>query len=173
MAESSTTSETRPPRLSIERIKRSCAALATHRALDAACRSSRAASAAAPPDLCQTSDKGRAGSGKRVPRRSPVREWRGRTGDVSGKGRRKYGYKDGGVQEAEVGRALGSTCPHPRAAAARSHRQVAKRIAAQLPATGRDGRGRWPPEVFRCKRSIFAADSSRARGPKRSVELPV
>ena len=152
MAESSTTSETPPPRPSIARMKRSCAALATHRALDAACRSSRAASAAAPPDLCQTSDKGRAGSGKHVLRRSPVREWRGRTGDVSGKSRRKSGCKDGGVQAAEVGRALGSTCPHPRAAAAPSSGQVEKKIAAQLPSTGRDRRGRCPPEVFRCER---------------------
>ena len=77
-----------------------------------------------------------------------MREWRGRTGDVSGKGRRKSGCKDGGVQAAEVGRALGSTCPQPRAAALARQRQVAKKIAAQLPTTGRDRRGRCPPEVI-------------------------
>ena len=121
MAESSPTSETRPPRPSIERIKRSCAALATRRALDAARRLNRAKSAAAPPDLCQTFDKGRAGSGERVPRRSPVRKWRGRTGEVSGKSGQEHVCKDAGVQAAEVGRALGSTCPHPRQ---RGRRQV-------------------------------------------------
>ena len=152
MAESSTTSETPPPRPSIARMKRSCAALATRRALDAARRLNRAESAAAPPDLCQTFDKGRAGSGERVPKGSPVRKWRGRTGDVSGKSRRKSGCKDGGVQAAEVGRAQGSTCPHPRAAALARQRQVIQKIAAQLPATGRDRRGWCPPEVIRCDR---------------------
>ena len=170
MAESSTTSETPPPRPSIERFMRSCAALATRRALDAARRLNRAESAAASPDLCQTFDKGRAGSGERVPRGPPVRKWRGRTGDISGKSRRKYGCKDGGVQAAEVGRALGSTCPHHRAAALARQRQEIQKIAAQLPATGLDGLRRWPPEVLPCKRSILAADSSRARGPKRRVE---
>ena len=152
MAESSTTSETPPPRPSIARMKRSCAALATRRALDAARRLNRAKSAAAPPDLCQTFDKGRAGSGERVPMGSPVRKWRGRTGDVRGKGRRKSGCKDGGVQAAEVGRALGSTCPHPRAAPLARQRQVIQKSSAQLPATGRDRRGRCPPEVVTCKR---------------------
>ena len=143
---------------------------ATRHGLDATCRCNGAKSAAAGRDLCQAFDKGRAGSGERVLRRSPVREWRGRTGDVSGKGRRKYGCKAGGVQAAEVGRALGSTCPHPRAAALARQRQVIQKIAAQLPATGGDGLRRWPPEVLQCKRSILAADSSRARGPKRRVE---
>ena len=64
MAESSTTSETPPPRPSIARMKRSCAALATRRALAAARRLNRAESAAASPDLCQTFDKGRAGKKK-------------------------------------------------------------------------------------------------------------
>ena len=77
-----------------------------------------AKSAAAARDLCQTFDKGRAGSGERVLRRSPVRKWRGRAGGVSVKSGQEHVCKDAGVQAAEVQRALGPACPHSRAAAA-------------------------------------------------------
>ena len=62
-----------------------------------------------------------------------MREWRGRAGGVSVKSGQEHVCKDAGVQAAEVQRALGSACPHPRAAALARQRQVAEKIAAQLP----------------------------------------
>ena len=94
---------------------------ATRRDLDATRRYNGAKSAAAARDLCQAFDKGRAGSGERVLRRSPARKWRGRADGVSVKSGQEHVCKDAGVQAAEVQRALGSACPHSRAAAAVGH----------------------------------------------------
>ena len=85
-----------------------------------------------------------------------MREWRGRTGEVSGKSGQEHVCKDAGVQAAEVGRALGSTCPHPRQRGRRQVNEEPAEYVAQLPAIGRAGRGRWPPERLECERPIFA-----------------
>ena len=99
-----------------------------------------------------------------------MREWRGRAGGVSVKSGQEHVCKDAGVQAAEVQRALGSACPHSRAAAARSFAAGKKKIAAQLPTTGRDRRGRWIPEASARERIFSVHGSSCVRGPKSSME---